>query len=364
MGSSLGKISFIQTIMILMLSNGLMTHVIINPMLLDSSGRDSWISILISFFVFIPWFFFITVFMKKSGQQKLFPWLIQRTNPFIAWVLIIPMCVQLYLIGGTTIFHTAMWTYSSYLPSTPKIMLVITLAFVCFYCAKIGLSSIAISSGILLPFVVILGIFVSITNIPEKDYQRLTPILEHGWGPVFNGLVFIGGGITELLIIILMQHHLKSKIRFWQILIIGAILIYISLGPIVGAITEFGPVEASKQFQSPYEQWRLLKLGEYIEHIDFLSVFQWLAGASIRISLVLFLLADMLPIKNQVTRTRFLLFVTASYVLLCLLPISQNEFYQWSYSVFVPVSLFGSLILTLIWLYISIFTKPTKEGSH
>ena len=363
MSASIGKISIVQTVIILMLSNGLMTHVIINPMLLDSAGRDSWISIMISFFIFIPWFVFVAIFMKKSRQQKLLPWLISRTNPIIAWILIIPMFIQLYLIGGTTIFHTATWTFASYLPSTPKLVLVITLALVSFYCARVGLTSIAIASGILLPFVVFLGIFVSITNMPQKDYARLTPMLEHGWGPVFNGLVFIGGGVTELIIIIFMQHHLKSKVRMWQLLLIGAILVYISLGPIIGAITEFGPSEASKQFQSPYEQWRLLKLGEYIEHLDFLSVFQWLAGATIRISLVQYLLGDMLPFKNQVTRTRFLLLITTSYILLSLLPISQDEFYQWSYRIFVPASLLVSVLLTLFWLYISIFTKPTKEGS-
>ncbi|AJS58912.1 endospore germination permease [Paenibacillus sp. IHBB 10380] len=363
MGISIGKISIVQTIMILMLSNGLMTHVIINPMLLDASGRDSWISIVVSFIIFIPWFVLLVVFMRKSGQQKLFPWLISRTNPIIAWILIIPICIQLYLIGGTTVFHTTTWTFTNYLPSTPKLVLVVVLVIVCLYCAKLGITSIAIVSGILLPFVVLLGIFVSIANTPQKDYARLTPMLEHGWGPVFNGLVYIGGGVTELLLIVVLQHHLKSKIRMWQLLLIGTILTFISLGPIIGAITEFGPIEASKQYQSPYEQWRLVRLGEYIEHIDFLSVFQWLAGATIRISLVQYLLADLLPFKNQVMRTRFLLLIATSYILLSLLPISQNDFYLWAYELYVPATLCISVLLTLFFLYISIFTKPTKEGS-
>ncbi len=38
------KINFIQVCMILMLVNGLMNHVIVNPMLLDVAGRDAWIS--------------------------------------------------------------------------------------------------------------------------------------------------------------------------------------------------------------------------------------------------------------------------------------------------------------------------------
>ncbi|WP_438350468.1 endospore germination permease [Paenibacillus sp. FA6] len=360
MNSSIGKISFIQVAMILLLMNGLMTHIILNPMLLDVSGRDAWITVLLSSLVCLPWCVIIVIIMKKSGQQKLLPWLIQRTNPIIAWISVIPICIQLYLIGGTTVIHTVTWIFVGYLPATPRLVLIVPLVLTCFYCAKLGIQTIAIGAGILLPFVMALGIFVSVANTPRKNYALLKPFVEHGWGPVFEGMVYMGGAFTELIVLVVLQHHLKTKIRYWQLMILAVLLLGITLGPIIGALTEFGPIEAAKQFASPYEQWRLVKLGEYIEHIDFLSIFQWLAGATIRISLVQFLLSDLLPFKNQVIRTRFLLLIATSYILLSLLPINQETFYQWAYKVYVPVSLWINVILSIIWLYIALFTKPPK----
>ncbi|MDQ0875913.1 hypothetical protein QFZ77_004572 [Paenibacillus sp. V4I3] len=127
---------------------------------------------------------------------------------------------------------------------------------------------IASSAGILLPVVIALGYFVAFSNAPQKDYTLLKPILEHGWQPVIHGMLYAGGGFIELLMIIAIQHRLKSGVRVWKIAILAVLMVYISIGPIIGAVTEFGPVEAAKQSEPPYEQWRLVKLGSNIEHVD------------------------------------------------------------------------------------------------
>ena len=48
-----------------------------------------------------------------------------------------------------------------------------------------------------------------------------------------------------------------------------AILVGLTLGPLIGAITEFGPNEATKQRYPAYEEWGLVTIGRYIEHLDF-----------------------------------------------------------------------------------------------
>ncbi|OPA75296.1 spore gernimation protein [Paenibacillus selenitireducens] len=357
------KISFFQASLILMLMNGLLNHVIVNPMILDAAGRDSWLSVIFTSVPFLAWCMLIVFIMKKSGQQKLQPWLAEKTSPFFSWILIIPMAIQIYFIGGMTVFHTATWTITNYLPASPKLVLTITISFICFYAARLGIRTIAICSGILLPFVIFLGYFVSISNMPIKDFGLLRPILEHGVRPAISGMVYAGSGLIELIILLTMQHHLKFKIKTWHLLIFALMMVYIMLGPVIGAITEFGPKEAAKQLESPYEQWRLVKIGDYFEHVDFFSVFQWLSGASIRISLSLFLLADMFPFQTPESRTRFMLGITISYILVSMLPISQEAFYAWMYGYYLPISLSILFLLSMAWLGISIFTKTPKEGT-
>ncbi|MEC0242314.1 endospore germination permease [Paenibacillus dokdonensis] len=357
------KISIPQICMLLMLMNGLTSHVVINPMVLDASGRDAWISVLFTTVLLVPWTLMLALFMKRSGQKKLQPWLAERTNPVISWIMVAPMLIHLYLIGGITLYHTSSWTISNYLPATPKVVLIGTLALVCFYTAKLGIKSIAIGAGILLPIVVILGFFVSVANSSEKNYSMLTPLLEHGIAPPIHGMLYVGGGFVEILVLLTMQHRIESKVKPWQLVVYGLIISFITLGPIVGGITEFGPEEAAKQMESPYEQWRLVKIGEYIEHVDFLSVYQWLAGASVRISLSQFLLVEMLPFKNRVMANRFILAVTFSYILIAMFPISQNTYYQTMYNYYFPITVFSSLFLSLIWLGVSFLPQKNKEGA-
>lgn len=362
MEQSTGKIRFIQIGMMLMLMNGLMSHVILNPMLLDAAGRDAWLSVLATGLVYLPWCAMLAYIMKRSGRMKLQPWLAQKTTPFLSWLQVLPLALLLYLIGGMTIAHTTTWTISNYLPTTPKLALMIPLIAVCFVFAISGIRTIAIGSGFLLPIVVILGFFVAFANTPAKDYYQLRPFLENGVSPLLNGMVYAGGGFTELIILLGVQHHLKQKVKAWQLIVLGGILMYITLGPIVGAITEFGPAEAAKQSISPYEQWRLVELGAYIEHLDFFSIYQWLSGACIRISLSIYILLELFSIRSGKKKVWLVLMIMLSYVGIVLFPVSEYSFYLWMYRYYFPVTLIGVAVLSFLWAGIAVFSKPIKEA--
>jgi len=361
MTKSTGKISYLQVFMVMMLFNGLLSHVIVNPLVLDASRRDAWISVLLSTVLYLPWCALLAYIMKKSGHQKLQPWLARHTTPFFSWLLLVPVIVQLYLIGGLTIAQTTIWTVSNYLPATPQSILIIALIIVCHYSARQGLATIAIGAGILLPLVVCLGYFVSFANMPEKNWLMLKPMLENGWTPAFKGMFFCGGAFVELYLLLLLQHRLKSKVRPWQLMLLGLVLAYITLGPIVGAITEFGPAESAKQMVSPYEQWRLVKLGHYIEHVDFLSVFQWLAGATVRIGLSQYLLADLIPFRKPESRSRFILAITISYAVVAITTSHFNTFYLNMFERYLLIYLIVTLIMTAVLTVVAWAAKPDEE---
>ncbi|TBL70504.1 endospore germination permease [Paenibacillus thalictri] len=355
------KISFLQACMIFALMNGLTSHVVINAVLLDASGRDAWITVLATGVIYIPWCVLLVYIMRKMNYQRLQFWMAEHSSPLVSWLLIAPLCLQLYSIGGLTVIHTTVWTITNYLPATPKLALILPIVLFCWYCASAGIRTIAVSAGMLLPLVIMLGIFVSVANASEKDFYLLKPFLEDGWKPVMNGMIFAGGSLLELSLILVMQHRIKSEVKVWQIVLFGLFIVGITLGPILGGITEFGPKEAAKQMTSPYEQWRLVKIGDYVEHVDFFSVYQWLAGATIRISAAIFLMADILPFRTDKWRKRFMFLVMLSYIVLPMLPISQNAYYLWMYHVHIPVFLAVSLALTVIWTVMSLYTKPVKE---
>ena len=346
-----------------MLLNGLTTHVIVNPMLLDASGRDAWIAVIAGGILFVPWSLMLGYIMKRSDQKEITVWLAERTHPVLAWALTIPLIALLYCIGATTVVHTAAWTITNYLTETPKVVLALILSGLCAVYASWGIRVIAIMSGILLPIVIALGFFVAISNYPEKNFHFLKPFLEFGWRPVLDGLLYAMGGLVEMIVLIGMQHRLKTKARYGGIALYAVLIVYIMLGPLLGAITEFGPYEASKQMVSPYEQWRLVRLGSYVEHVDFFSIYQWLSGACVRISLAIFLCVDLLRLKTKAKKNQAIALVALSYVALSVFPVNEYTFYLWQYHYYFPISLTVCLALSAAWFSVSWFSRSSKGGS-
>ncbi|MFB9275015.1 endospore germination permease [Cohnella cellulosilytica] len=363
MRASNGTINFFQACTILMLTNGLTNHVIVNPMLLDASGRDSWIAVIAAGLLFVPWCFLLALFIRKTDQMELRSWLAAKTNRYVAWALAIPLCIQIYLIGAMTVIHSATWTITNYLPGTPKTVLAIVLTGLCALYASWGIRVIAIMSGVLLPLVILLGTFAGVSNYPQKDFHLLQPYLEFGLDPVVQGMVYAGGGFIEIVVLIAMQQHIKTRIKPWHVILYASLMVYIMLGPLIGAITEFGPSEAAKQMVSPYEQWRLVKLGSYVEHVDFFSIYQWLAGACVRISLSIFLVLDLLRIRRNAMRNRIIMLIALSYVALSVFPIDAYAFYLWMYRLYFPISLAAAFAVSFCWMSISWFAKPVKGGA-
>lgn len=197
-----------------------------------------------------------------------------------------------------------------------------------------------------------------------KDYALLTPVLEHGFGPVWDGMVYSGAGYVELIALIVLQHHLKAKIKAWQLLAYGVFSIIISLGPIIGAITEFGPLEAAHQMTSPYEQWRLVKIGHFIEHLDFLSIFQWLSGATVRISLSVLLCVELLSLRKARSRYIAIVVIMVSYMLLSLFPVNEYSFYLWMVHYYMPISLVVLLSISFLWMITALFVGSAAKEKN
>ncbi|MCM3782585.1 endospore germination permease [Neobacillus mesonae] len=364
MSANNGSLNIIQIFMMLALMNGLVNHVVINPMLLDASGRDAPVAVIATGVLFLLWIPLIGWLMKRSSQQKWMSWISDQTHPILAWVLIIPMLLILYFIGGTTVIHTIKWNLSNYLPTSSDFVLVLILVLLCSILVLWGINVIAITSGILLPLVSGLGIFVAASNTSMKDYHLLQPLLEYGLSPVAEGMLYAGGGFVEFIVILLLQHHLNHKVRLWQLYAFGLFTIMITLGPIIGAITEFGPVEASKQMASPFEQWRLVRIGQYIDHLDFLSIFQWLSGACIRVSLPVYILCEVIPFKKKSARNWFIVAVMSTYGAGALFPLNEYSFYLWMFYNFVPLSLITLLSLSILWAFISMINKRKRGKNH
>ena len=358
-----GSISILHVIFLSMTVIGLKNHVTIIPPLLDVAKRDGWLSVLLAGGVIFFWLFLLVYIQSKSKQEPIRDWLNEKIGNIGSSIVIYTIVIFIMIITAFTMVETLQWVNTTFLPQTPVIILLFIYTILCILLVTTSLQTIVILNVFVLFGVVVFGFFVAFTNLQVKDYDLLRPFFEHGFQPVFRGMIFPASGFIELLMLLFLQHQFKERIRWYHFVIMLSILVGLTLGPLIGAITEFGPSEAAKQRYPAYEEWGLVTIGRYIEHLDFFSIYQWLTGTFIRVSFLLYIVADLLKMTGNPKRIWQML--APPFFILCLPLIMLNE------NLFLKVK--GNYILTSTFVFffaLSIFfvivaflsDKSSKKG--
>ncbi|MDP1420731.1 endospore germination permease [Peribacillus simplex] len=356
------KISSIQTLSIFFLSIGLLNHVILIPFLLSTGGRDSWFFSILTIGLIPIWVYILSRIIKNMNNQSLTDWLENRFGKHIKNIVLFFIVIYLISLVLATTKETVDWITTSFLFETPSLAIIIPFTLLCIFLAHSGMRSIAICSSVLLPIVVILGIFVATGNIPTKDYSHLLPLFENGYFHGVKTFQYSGYGLTELILIAFFQEKLSDTISRKTLVFLCLGLVFLLLGPLTAALAEFGPTLAEAMRYPAYEQWRLLTIGKYIEHTDFFSIYQWLAGAYIRVSLALFLITEVFNRKTNQMKVGILFAVGFLMVVISIVPYSNFKFLHVSQTFYYPGAFYFLLLLSAF-LFIGTFIS-SKEGKR
>lgn len=354
-------LNVLQLLCMVMLSTGLMNHVLVIPILLEASHRDAWIAAVGALLALPLWLPFLYFAIKQTSRQRLFDWLQTQYSRAVAYLFAFSSSIFLLVHSFVTLNDTVTFTTTSYLTATPRWALIIVIAALCFYNAYRGIHSIANTALVILTFVTLFGFFVMFSTMPHKDYSLLKPMFEHGWKPIFQGIMYAGAGYAEVIILLFLSHHLPKTFSMKALIMIAILTGSLSIGPTIGAITEFGPEQATRLRYPAFEQWRMVNLGTYIEHVDFLSVYQWLSGAFIRISLFTALLVELFPVQHEQTRRWMLISIYTIIILASLVQISDEQFFHFVKYWVLPSSLIFSLALSVLISVLGMITYFKKK---
>lgn len=351
-----------QLIFVLILYIGISNHVLIMPHLLSAGKRDAWVSVLISYGCQLIFGFILNLIMKKNSQRLcLYDWIKAHAGVIISRFFIFIFVAYVLAISAISFYDLIQSISIYFLPRTPLLAVMLPFLIISTWSAVSGLKSIVYCSAILLPIVWLNGIFVGCFTMEEKDYSYLFPVLVNGYAPVLKGTVTILGGSADLFVLLLLHHHLKKSFTFPNIFLLITILVGLIMGPTLGALSSFGPSVASNMRFPGFEQWRLITLGEYVSHVDFLAAFQMLSGAFIRVSLGLYLLGDMLKGHKSRSREKHIIAVFSMFLgLIALLPLSDIWIRTMIGKYFYPVTFLGSMFILSVLFVIS--RLPVKKG--
>ena len=356
-----GSISVLHVIFLSMTMIGLKNHVTIIPSLLHGAGRDAWISILLATIAIFPWVFLVLYIHTKSNQQRITDWLDIKIGKVASSIFRYTTAIFLLILAAFTMGETIQWITATFLPTTPILFILIIYTVLCILLVSTNIQTIAMVNVIVLLFVTGFGFFIAFTNMQVKDYELLRPFFEKGFQPVLTSAVFPASGFVELVVFLLIQHQVKDRFRWYHFVIMLFILMGLTLGPTIGAITEFGPIEAAKQRYPAYEEWLLGSIGRFIEHFDFLSIYQWLTGAFIRVGLLLFIAADLLNMAKDRNRIWRILGPAFFFLTLSLFLLSDHIFLKIKGDYLLIITFLFMFLLSLFLAIIAFFSGKSSK---
>lgn len=360
---SAGTISLLHIIFLTMTFIGLKNHVTIIPSLLNGAGRDAWFSVIFSVVLMIPWLILPFITVKKIKDESLRVYL-QNNYPKLGKVLIYVIALYLILMAVITMHETLQWVSTTFLVQTPPLFLFLFFTVVCFFLATSSILTITMVNVFVLFVVVVLGFFIAFVNIQVKDYTLLLPFFEHGVTPVFVSVLYPASGFVELYLLVFIQHHFKTKLKFRHLVIMLFLLFGLTLGPLVGAIAEFGPTEAAKQRYPAYEEWRIASIGSFINHIDFFSIYQWLTGAFVRVGFILFIAIELLGFTGQ--KKKIWEYIVPIFIF-CSLPLfllDDSIFSKWKGQYFlISTTVFFFILSVMLFILVNRKTKRKVENN-
>ncbi|MEB2299469.1 endospore germination permease [Lysinibacillus xylanilyticus] len=356
-----GSISILHVVFLSMTVIGLKNHVTIIPPILDVVGRDGWASVLLASVIIFFWLFLLVYIQKKTNQEPIRDWLEGKIGKIGSTIVIYLIVIYLLILAAFTMVETLQWINSTFLPQTPAFILLLIYTILCILLVTTSLQTIVILNVFVLFGVVVFGFFVAFTNLQVKDYELLRPFFEHGFQPVIKGMIYPASGFIELLTLLFLQHQFKDRIRWYHFGIMLFILMGLTLGPLMGAIAEFGPTEAAKQRYPAYEEWGLVSIGRYIEHLDFFSIYQWLTGTFIRVSFFLYVIADLLKMTGDPKQIWKM--IAPPFFLLCLplIILNENIFLKVKGNYILSVTLIFFFLLSIFFVLVAFLSKKSSK---
>jgi len=90
----------------------------------------------------------------------------------------------------------------------------------------------------------------------------------------------------------------------------------------------------------------MVSLSRFINHLDFFSIYQWLSGSFVRLSLTVLLIADMFHLRKNRAKPIFLICAFMLLVILSLIPLNDNTFLFWMKTYIYPGMFALELLVT------------------
>lgn len=355
-----GRITYKQLILLIVISRIIITITYLPAMSEPPGNQDMWISELLFFPLQLVLALPVYLLWKRFPDQTIIQY-----SPIIAGKLgkIVGVLFFWYFLHFTTtgLAQFGLFLTTAVMPETPLLFFTITLILVCAYAILKGLEVISRLAEFFAPIILIAITTIFFLLAKDMNLKLLTPVLERGALPVFQGSLIYGSRTIEVLGLAMLLPYLNNPQKAKSVFIISFALIslfFILLT--LPVLTVFGFEEASSRTFPFYAVIRLVNVADFLERIESVHMAIWILGAFIKISFTYYLavlgLSQLLNLKDY----RPLVLPTGTIIISLSLLVAPSlvELRKFtSYKIFAPYSYFFILFIPFLLLLTAIIRK-------
>ncbi|MCL6637278.1 MAG: endospore germination permease [Alicyclobacillus sp.] len=249
-------------------------------------------------------------------------------------------------------------------PTTPPLVFMFFLLWGSVWVVRSGMEVAGRMAQLCLPFLVLLGLLASLATLPDKDFLRLLPVLDHSSMQLLHATLLVVSLFCDWVVVGALsdgvdQPQLLPRQAFW----VSCLLVLAFLGPATGPVLVFGEPLAQSLAYPTYSEIQFIRLTGVVERLDVIGVLLWTIGSFLR--LVLYLLAVTRVLHHVTGGPRSQLWaVPAAWLTagcaISLLPLSREDLHTLLYQMYPLCALVLGLGLPAL-LWVAIRVRATRR---
>ncbi|WP_240546096.1 GerAB/ArcD/ProY family transporter [Paenibacillus artemisiicola] len=258
-------------------------------------------------------------------------------------------------VGATTVLYYVGNFFSiHFLPRTPFAFICALFALIVIFGVRLGLETIARATEMMLPWFLILFIVILLTLMPGIQPEKMLPVFETGWKPVFwAGFTFAATAYMPLLSLFAVFPRIgnpeKARTGMYAFALMGGLCVALVT---LLCILILGPDITSRSMFPSYALVKKINIGNFLQRIEAVLAGMWFITTYIKTTFYYYgwvtSLAEMLRLRDYRTLTLPCGMLMVAFALILYPDVAYML--HWDSVVFPPYILFVAFVLPLLLL--------------
>jgi spore germination protein KB len=358
-----GKIGVRQfTVLVMIFTIG--SSILVAPSgLAHAAKQDAWIAAILGVGIGLLFVSLYNALGKRFPHMNLVEYSEEVLGKWLGKTVSLLFISYFFVLAALLLREIGDFVTTQIMPETPIQAIHILFLGIVVMGARLGLEPLARSAEILLPWVIMMLLFLVLFLSPELEFQKIQPVLGEGIKPVLQAtFTFLGLPFLELVVFLMIFPYVNKTKEvgkaFWVGTLTGGMFLIIISAM---AILVIGADQTARNIYPSYVLAKKINIGDFLQRLEAIMAGIWFITIFFKLTICFYATALGLAQTLKLKEYRPLLLPLGMILLVLSLVASPNitYFHTFIAKIWTPYSLTYGLFLPLLLLGVGVFRKKT-----